>query len=99
MIVIDGNLSPVGFTQITGMTAAKGLGDGTLEAIPANAKYALIQAMTQGVAWRDDGTDPTASIGMQLPAGSDIWYVGNLSAFKAILLSSGAILNVTFYGY
>ena len=70
--------SPHGFEAIADVsTPAKAL------TVPTGAKIALIQAITQDVRWRDDGTDPTGSVGMVIFAGKDPWlYTGNLKAIR-----------------
>lgn len=93
LMSIDARYTSLGYQQIATATLASAVG----LTVPAGAKYALIQTETQGVRWRDDGTDPTASVGMPLAAGSDIWYCGPLSAIKLIRQASGAILNVAYY--
>jgi len=90
---VDGSLEVVGFEQITGLNAAKGLTSATYGV----ATKALIQATDQNVRWRDDGTDPTAAIGMQLAAGNDFWYTGDLSAITFIEETASAKLNVSYY--
>ena len=90
----------LGYVQITALGSA-----GTLPAlataagftIPQQARMALISASTQGVRWRDDGTAPTASIGMPLGAGQQISYTGDLAAIALIQQASGAVLDVSFY--
>lgn len=98
--MFDRLLKPVGYQQITSLSAATGL------TIPSNAtkdpakaaKAALIIAETQSVRWRDDGVDPTASVGMPLPTGAPgIFYTGDLSAIKFIETTTSAKLNVTYY--
>jgi hypothetical protein len=89
----EGNLNPVGFQQITSLGTAVGL------TVPSNkmAKAAVIQATDQNVRWRDDGTDPTASVGMQLAAGADFFYTGQLASIKFIQEAASAKLNVSYY--
>lgn len=86
---------PLGYQQITTLSAAVGL------AVPAGAQRALIQAQTQSVRWRDDGTNPSATVGMLLgvtTGPSDYFeYDGNLSAIKFIEAAASAALNVTYY--
>jgi hypothetical protein len=89
--VIDGRRIPVGFQQITNLTAAVGL------TVPEGALIALIQAETQSVRWRDDGTDPTAGVGNVITADSILLYTGKLSAIKFIQATATAKLNVSFY--
>lgn len=63
------------------------------------ATKARISVETAGIRWRDDGTDPTGSVGTKVDAGADPFlYEGDLSAFKMIR-SSGidAITQALFY--
>ena len=65
------------------------------------AKYALIQALTADVAWRDDGIDPTpdAEGGMSLLKDQPpIGFLGNLNTIKFISKDSGGSkLLVSYY--
>jgi hypothetical protein len=90
--VIDGFLEPNGYVQITTLTTSVGLGT-----IPGNTKLTLIQAEVQNVRWRDDGTDPTTSIGMLLEAGQTLVYNGNPAEIELIEVTAGAVLNISFY--
>ena len=69
-----------------------------------SATYASICAYAQGVVWRDDGGDPTATAGsggQALLASSTVRdcmpYSGNFLLFEAIQLQSGAFLAVSYY--
>lgn len=84
----------LGYQQITSLSAAVGF-----TSVPAGAAYARIQAETQDVRWRDDGVDPTASVGVLLRFDSVIEYEGSLSAIRFIQTTPTAIVNATFYGY
>ena len=85
-------LNPLGYEQITGLgPAAKAL------TIPAGAQRALIQTTGQNVRWRDDGTDPTATVGMQLAAGDSLFYTGDLAAIRLIEDAASATVNVSYY--
>lgn len=86
-----GNGRPIGYQQITSLSAAVGL------AVPAGARYATIVAETQAVRWRDDGTNPTTSVGMSLPTGVILDYSGDLAAIKFIEATASAKLNVAYY--
>lgn len=88
-----GYTKPLGYVQITSLSSAVGLGT-----IPAGAQWALIQPETQSIRYRDDGTNPTSSVGMILAAGSFLQLTSALFNFKAIEVSASAKLNVTFYG-
>lgn len=84
--------TPLGYQQITSLSAATAL------TVPDGATRCLLQAETQNVRFRDDGTDPTASVGMILIAGSAPFpYEGNVAAVKFIEASASAKLNVTYY--
>lgn len=90
--VVPRPMKACGYQQITSLSAATGL------TIPAGALVALIQAETQNVRWRDDGTNPTASVGMIIGAGSTLPYTGDLTAIKIIQTTASATLNVSYYG-
>lgn len=88
----DYPLSPKGYQQITSLGTAQAL------TVPAGARYALIQAENQNVRWRDDGTNPTASVGMVLSKDSDgLWYSGFPEKLRFIEAAAGATLNVSYY--
>lgn len=87
-----GNLTPKGYQQITDLASAASL------TVPTGATVALIQAETQSIRWRDDGTSPTTTVGMVLAAGESVFYTGNLATFKAIEVTASAKLNVSYYG-
>ena len=94
-LVIDGMLRPVGYEQITSLAAAQSL---TLPAVGnARAVYALIECESQAVRWRDDGTNPTAAVGMPLPVDTPFWYNGDLATFKVIEQTPSAKVNVCYY--
>jgi hypothetical protein len=90
--VRDATLKPKGYQQITSLAAATGL------TVPVGgAKYALIKCETQSVRWRDDGTDPTAAIGMLIDVGDEFWYTGDITKIKFIQTTATAVLNVCYY--
>lgn len=83
--------TPRGYQQITSLSSATGL------TVPTNAHFAIIVAEGNTVRWRDAGVDPTASVGMPLPALSYFFYTGNLAAIKFIQVAPTAVLNVVYY--
>jgi hypothetical protein len=90
----------LGYQQITGLSVAKGLTVPTIDpntGLTVKANFALITPDTNGVRWRDDGTAPTASIGMPLAAGVTLQYDGDLSKIKFIESTASAVLNVSYY--
>lgn len=83
--------TPKGFLAVPDLSSAVGL------TVPAGASYAIFNVTGQNVRWRDDGTDPTATVGMLLTVGQDYEYQGNLGAIKFIEVAASAKLNVSFY--
>ena len=88
--VYDAQYAPAGFQRITVLTSSTAL------TVPATSKLALIQAETQNVRWRDDGTPPTAAIGMLLETGQILVYNGDLAAIRFIETTASASLNITY---
>ncbi len=92
VLTTPGTLSPVAGGQFSlTVSSAAGL------TVPGGANVALIQALTQNVRWRDDGTNPTNSVGIQLLAGDEMFYTGNLTAIKIIEETATAEVNVLYY--
>lgn len=88
------SLTPLGYQQIVSATLASA----TALTVPTGAQYAIIQNNgTTAVRYRDDGTDPTASIGQRLPNDKELFYEGNLAALKFIYVTTGAILDIAYY--
>lgn len=52
---------------------------------------------TAAVRYRDDGTAPTASLGIPVAAGTCFQYSGPLSAVQFIAQSSAATIDVAYY--
>lgn len=90
--VIEGGIVPLGFQQLASIDTSTGLTP------PAGARLAIVHADTQNVRWRDDGTAPTASVGMRLPIGNELRYMGTLAAIRFISETAGAKVNVSYYG-
>ena len=88
-----------GYQQITNLTASVGLTIPTTAPDGLNAKpvFALIVAEGAGVRWRDDGTAPTASIGMPLAVGVPLQYDGDLTKIRFIQQAATGIINVSYY--
>ena len=84
--------SPLGYQQITSLSSAISL------TVPTGATLALIVIDSPAVRWRDDGTAPTASVGMLLTVGqSPFQYSGNLSSIQFIASSGSPILDISYY--
>lgn len=85
--------APLGYQQITS------LGSATALTVPAGATFALIECEAQAVRWRDDGSDPTATVGMNMAvADVPLVFAGELKRLKFIEVTSGAKLNIAYYG-
>lgn len=92
---IPASIKPLGYQQLTVSISAEGL------TVPANAQRAVIGVEGQPIRWRDDGSDPTGSVGFLVKADVNIQVNGTkaLKAFKAIRQgASDATLNVVYYG-
>lgn len=89
----------LGYQQITTLTSAVGLTVPTrdLNGLACRPSIALITPETQGVRWRDDDVNPTASVGMPLAAGVTLQYDGDLTKIKFIEQTASSKLNVTYY--
>ncbi len=93
-VIVPGNDVPAGYQQITSLSGSTGL------TVPAYARFAIIEAETQSVRWRDDGVAPTASVGSLLPVQIPFVYTGGpqgLTALRFIETTASAKLNVSFY--
>lgn len=94
-------MTPCGYQQITATTMDAG---GVQLTIPATtqsasqkAQYVMLEAEGQAVRWRDDGTNPTASVGMLLPVNTPTIYNGSLTGIRFISAVAGSILNISYY--
>lgn len=83
--------APLGYVQQSVTAAA------ALSTIPVGATYAVLVPESNAIRYRDDGTNPTAAIGMPVAAGASITYDGNLAAVKVISQSGTASLNIAYY--
>lgn len=89
-----------GYQQITSLSSSTGLTiplrgpDGST----CKPNAVLLQPQTQTVRFRDDGTAPSASVGMLLPTGTvPFYYDGDLNAIRFIETAASAALNVLYY--
>lgn len=83
---------PMGFFQMTVLTSSIGM-----TTIPGGSTLAVIQCQGQPVRWRDDGTAPTASVGMLMNVGDVLKYDGPIDKLRFIETAASATLNVAFY--
>lgn len=92
--VLNVPMTPLGYQQLTSLSASTAL------TVPAGARTAIIEADTVAakiVRWRDDGSAPTATVGMELAVGSTVVYTGNLANLRFIEVAASAKLNVSYY--
>jgi hypothetical protein len=88
----------LGYQQITpntatGLTVPALAPDGSKQ----QATFAVITPEGQNVRWRDDGTNPTASVGMPIYVGTTLLYDGDLTGIKFINTVAGGKINVSYY--
>lgn len=83
---------PSGYQQLT-VTSAVGL------TAPSGTNRAIVQAETGDIRYRDDGTNPTTSVGMYLVAGNyvELQSEGVIKGFKMIAVTGSVTVNVSFY--
>lgn len=89
--IVAGDLVPLGFQQMALTATAAHLSP------PADARIAVIDTEVQNARWRDDGTAPTAAIGMRCIADTEFSYSGSLSAIQFVAETAGSIINVSYY--
>ncbi len=91
--VVDGQRIPNGYQQLTGLSSAQSL------TIPAGTRLAIFQAEAQNVRWRDDGINPTSSVGMLMQPGDVFIYTGMFTGatIKFIEVTASAKVNVSYY--
>ena len=81
----------LGYQQITTLTSSTAL------TVPRGATRAIIAPLTQTVRWRDDGTAPTAAVGMPVAAGTYLSYDGDLALIRFIEATASAEINISYY--
>lgn len=90
----DRNRDALGYHQITSLSSAV-----AFTTIPAGSDTVLVQPETQNVRYRDDATDPTASVGITLVVPTIYEFtVAQFARMKFIEVAASAKLNVAFYG-
>lgn len=85
----DTSLTPKGYQQLIPATS-------TALTVPGGAVYALLQARTNDISYRDDGVAPTIAAGMRIVVDTTLFYTGDLAALRFIGVA--ATLDVAFYG-
>lgn len=86
-------VKPLKYEQVTGLNTVK-----TLTVPDRGIALVLLQAEAQDVRWTDDGSNPSASVGMILKAAQPhTEYDGDPTKLKFIEAAATAKLNVTYY--
>jgi hypothetical protein len=81
----------LGYQQITSLSASTAL------TVPSGSTMAVIVAESQAVRWRDDGTAPTATVGMPMGTYVPLIYDGDLNRIRFIEQTASAKINVSYY--
>ena len=63
--------------------------------VPVGSVSAMICVQTASARYTDDGTTPTASIGIPVAAGQCFAYTGPLTAFR--IIGAGATIDVRYF--
>jgi hypothetical protein len=84
----------LGYQQTTSLSTSSAVG---LPSIPTGAGSAVIDVEGAGIRLRDDGTDPTSSVGRPMSAGQSLCFVNDPRAIRIIGQTAGATINVTYY--
>ena len=89
----------VGHCQMTSLATAKALTTANCSSgsVPVSATIAEICVGTQAVRYYDDGTTPTASVGIHVPAGTCFPYSGPIPSLIFIQEAASAVIDIIFY--
>lgn len=96
----SGPYQPLGYCQITSLGSAVALVTASCAngSVPGGATIAQICVSTANVRYRDDGVNPTTSIGMPVLAGTCYAYaITPLSQAVFIAVSGSPVLDISFY--
>ncbi len=89
-------IGPLGYCQLTSVSSATAISTCS-GGIPARTGWAVLCVETAAIRWRDDGTNPTTSVGMPITAGNCFYYSGTMSALSVIAQSGSPVVNISFY--
>jgi hypothetical protein len=90
-IIAPYQYTDISYQQVASFSTATGFTP------PTGATYCVVQAETNNVRYREDGTNPTASTGLLLQVGGSLPFSGSaaqLAAIKFIPVSGNAVLDV-----
>lgn len=83
------NQVPRGYSQVVGISSA------ISSPVPGRILYLMPE--NNGIRIRDDGTEPTPTVGFLIPAGVCYIYIGDTSKLRIIEIAVSATLNVLGY--
>ena len=85
----------LGYCQLSVSTAVKL--STCSSGVPAGSVVAYIIPETAAVRYREDGTNPTTTVGVPVAVGQQLIYSGNLNVVTFVAQSGTSTLNVAFY--
>lgn len=91
-----GFIQPLGYCQLTSVSSST-LVSSCSGGIPARTAWAVLCIDTAAIRWRDDGTAPTASVGMPVASGQCFYYSGTFAALRVIAQTGSPVVNISFY--
>mgnify|MGYP001061479688 CR=1 FL=1 len=97
LIQYDKPQVPAGFESITLYTGTEGTPKGLT--VPSGARFAKIKVVDQTIRYRDDGTDPTSTVGYSVAANGevDVYSREQLENFKAVSKDTAGGLEILYY--
>ena len=85
----------LGYQQSTSISTSSAI---NLPSVPSGSVGSfLLSVETSGIRWRDDGTDPTSSVGQPVALGQAFCYGNDPHTVRVIGQTVGATINVTYY--
>ncbi len=98
MMIGDVGLTPKGYFQVS-VNAAVLLETALATVVPPGARFVWINPESGSIRFRDDGVNPTTTIGYLLDAGVH-WPCGivDLRELRLIGVAGATTVNLTFYG-
>lgn len=96
----SGPYVPLGYCQITSLGSAVSLVTASCStgSVPVGATIVEICVSTANIRYRDDGVNPTTSVGIPVSAGTCYAYaVIPLSQAAFIAVSGSPVLDISFY--
>jgi len=85
----------LGYQQATSLSTSVAA---NLPSVPSGGVGSfLLSVESAGVRWRDDGTDPTSSVGQPVAAGQALCYGNDPHTVRIIGQTGAPTINVTYY--